>query len=157
MNNTERKIILLGVSIIIVIMLIVFVNTRKGNKDSKEINAPKEQNTEGYITNLEDGTKLNNSEEFNKSRKYKDIEISNIQFTYENGKSVLLAKLKNVASTKHNLEIVKLTILGANGEKIDEIEPLLPELEAGEEGQLNATISGADIVNAKDFIIEEKK
>ena len=89
--------------------------------------------------------------------KYKDIEISNIQFTYENGKSVLLATIKNTASTKHTSEIVKLTILGENNQVIDEVNAILPNMQAGETKQLNTTISGADSVNAKDFKIEEKK
>ena len=116
-----------------------------------------EQNIEKYTTNLENGTKLNKSEEFNKNKKYKSIEISNIQFTYENGRSVLLATVKNTASTKYASEIVRLSILGENNQVIDEVNAILPNMQAGETKQLNATISGADSVNAKDFRIEEKK
>ena len=160
MAKQERKVILIGVGIVIAALLIVLVInaiSKKEDRNQDVQNTQVEQNVEKYTTNLEGGTKLNNSEEFNKNKKYKDIEISNIQFTYENGRSVLLATVKNTGSTKHKLEIVKLTILGENNQVIDEIEGLMPELESGEVGQFNATISGADSVNARDFRIEEKK
>lgn len=160
MAKQERKVILIGVGIVIAVLLIVLVInaiSKKEDRNQDVQNTQVEQNVEKYTTNLEGGTKLNNSEEFNKNKKYKDIEISNIQFTYENGRSVLLATVKNTGRTKHKLEIVKLTILGENNQVIDEIEGLMPELESGEVGQFNATISGADSVNARDFRIEEKK
>lgn len=161
MTGKEKKVIFTLIGVMLVILLIVVIV--KGGKNAKDdinlgnSNTEAEQNVEKYTTNLESGTKLNNSEEFNKNKKYKEIEISNIQFTYENERSVLLATIKNTGSTKHKLEIVKLTILGDNNQVIDEIEPLMPELEAGEEGQFNATLTGTDSVNARDFRIEEKK
>lgn len=160
MTKQERKIILIGVGVVIVALLILLIVNgvrKKGDEDVGKTNTQVEQNAEKYTTNLEGGTKLNKSEEFNKNKKYKSIEISNIQFTYENGKSVLLATVKNTASTKHASEIVKLTILGENNQVIDEINAIIPDMQAGETKQLNATISGVDSVNAKDFRIEEKK
>lgn len=160
MTKKERKIILIGAGIVIAALLVVLIVnaiSKKGNEDTGKTNTQVEQNVEKYTTNLEDGTKLNNSGEFNQNKKYKDIEISDIQFTYENGRSVLLANVKNTGSTKHNLEIVKLTILGENNQIIDETEPLMPTLEPGETKQFNVIITGADSVNARDFRIEEKK
>ncbi len=159
MDKKERKVILIGAGIVIAALLVVLIVNGMSKKEEKtgKTNTQLEQNIEKYTTNLEGGTKLNKSEEFNKNKKYKDIEISNIQFTYENGKSVLLATIKNTASTKHTSEIVKLTILGENNQVIDEVNAILPNMQAGETKQLNTTISGADSVNAKDFKIEEKK
>ena len=160
MTKQERKIILIGVGVVIVALLILLIVNgvrKKGDEDVGKTNTQVEQNAEKYTTNLEGGTKLNKSEEFNKNKKYKSIEISNIQFTYENGRTILLAQVKNTASTKHKNEIVKMTILGENNQVIDVIEPIMPELEPGETKQFNTTISGADAVNAKDFKIEEKK
>lgn len=161
MTKQERKVILIGAGVVILALLIVLVvnGISKKGKEEQEgtMNETVEQNTEKYVTNLEDGTKLNNGEEFNKNKKYKNIEISDIQFTFENGRSVLLATVKNTGSTKQELEIVKLTILGDNNQIIDEIEPLMPDLEPGEEKQFNAIITGADSVNARDFKIEAKR
>ena len=67
--------------------------------------------------------------------------------------SVLLADVKNTGSTTHEAEIVKITILGENGEVITETKPVIGKVEPGETIKLNATIT-ADVVNAKDFKIE---
>lgn len=160
MAKQERKVIFIGVGVIIIALLMVLIVngiSKKGKEDLGKTNTSVEQNVEKYTTELENGTKLNNSKEFNKTKRYKDIEISNIQFTYENGRSVLLANAKNTATTKHTREIVKITILDENNNVIDELSPILPNIEPGETKQLNITISGADSVNAKDFKIEEKK
>jgi len=161
MKKEERKVILIGVVIVVAVLGIVLVVNamgKKGDNANQNVqNTQVSQNTEKYVTNLDDGTKLNNSSELNKSKKYKDIEIDNIQFTYENGRTVLLASVKNTASAEHKNEIVKLTILGENSQVIDEVEAIMPALEPGETKQLNATISGKDSVNAKDFRIEAKK
>lgn len=160
MTNKEKEVILIGAGVVI-IALIIFLIANGVNKKREEItekgNTQIEQNTEKYVTDLVDGTKLNHSGELNKNKKYKDIEISNIQFTYENGKTILLATVKNASSVKHKNEIVKMKILGENNQVIDEIEAIMPVLEQGEIKQLNITISGVDVANAKDFKIEEKK
>ena len=67
--------------------------------------------------------------------------------------SVLLADVTNNGTTRHEVEIVKITILGDNGEVITEIKPIIGEIEPGETIQLNASIT-ADVANAKDFTIE---
>ena len=69
---------------------------------------------------------------------------------------MLLADIKNTGSTTHNQEIVKITIIDENNKIIDELEPVMPTMQAGEIKQLNVIISGADSVNAKDFKIEAK-
>ena len=160
MTKQERKVILIGAGIVIAILLFILIAnaiSKKDNNDNGVGNTQAvEQNVEKYTTNLADGTKINNSSEFNKVKKYKDIEISNIQFTYQEGRSVLLADIKNTGSTTHNQEIVKITIIGENNKVIDELEPVMPTMQAGETKQLNVIISGADSVNAKDFKIEAK-
>ena len=159
MEKKERKVIFTAIGIVLVVLIIVIFTKRMSKRDNVEEginNIIQEQNVEKYVTNLADGTKINNSSEFNKVKKYKDIEISNIQFTYQEGRSVLLADIKNTGSTTHNQEIVKITIIDENNKIIDELEPVMPTMQAGETKQLNVIISGADSVNAKDFKIEAK-
>ena len=159
MEKKERKVIFTAIGIVLVVLIIVIFTKRMSKRDNVEEginNIIQEQNVEKYVTNLADGTKINNSSEFNKVKKYKDIEISNIQFTYQEGRSVLLADIKNTGSTTHNQEIVKITIIDENNKIIDELEPVMPTMQAGEIKQLNVIISGADSVNAKDFKIEAK-
>ncbi len=165
MTKDEKKVIFIGVGIVLAVLLIMVIvkvasdsNTSKNEELNKNIASTQtKENTEKYTANLEEGAKINTSTEFNKSKKYKELEISNIQFTYKDGKSVLLADVKNTANTKHESEIIKMTIIDENGKVIDELKPILPTIEAGATKQLNVMITGKDSVNAKDFKIEESK
>ena len=159
MNSNEKRWIILLVAVIaIAIVLIVVLTGNKGKE--KNVNEGQQEevqvNEEKYTTELNDGTKINTSEEFNSVKKYNDLEISNMQFTEKDGKSVMLADVKNIGSTTHEVEIVKVTILGENGETITEIKPIIGKVEPGETIKLNASIS-ADVANAKDFKIEAQK
>lgn len=159
MNSNEKRWIILLVAVIaIAIVLIVVLTGNKGKE--KNVNEGQQEevqvNEEKYTTELNDGTKINTSEEFNSVKKYNDLEISNMQFTEKDGKSVMLADVKNIGSTTHEVEIVKVTILGENGETITEIKPIIGRVEPGETIKLNASIS-ADVANAKDFKIEAQK
>ena len=157
-SNEKRWIILLAAVIAIAIVLIVVLTGNKGKEENVNEGQQEEVqvNEEKYTTELNDGTKINTSEEFNSVKKYNDLEISNMQFTEKDGKSVMLADVKNIGSTTHEVEIVKVTILGENGETITEIKPIIGKVEPGETIKLNASIS-ADVANAKDFKIEAQK
>lgn len=159
MTKKEAKVIFTAIGIVLAVLLIVVFTKGAGKKgDNNNVtNTATEQNTEKYTTNLVDGTKINSGEEFNKVKKYKNIEISNIQFTYKDGRSVLLATMKNTGSTTHKDEIVKLTILDENNKVIDVLTPVISEMKPGGTRQLNVTVTGADSINAKDFKIEENK
>ena len=157
-SNEKRWIILLIAVVIIAIVLIVVLAGNKGKKgqiDQGTIQGQEveEETTEQYTEELLDGTKINTSEEFNSTKKYENIEISNIQFVEKEGISTLLADLRNTGNTKHEEEIVKITILGEQGEEITELKAIIGEIEAGKTKRLNASIT-ADVTNAKDFKIE---
>ena len=153
-TNEKRWIVLLVAVVIIAIVLIVVLTNRNGEEAVQQGEQENEiVNEEKYTTELEDGTKLNTSEEFNNTKTYGNLEISNIQYTEKDGMSVLLADVTNNGTTRHEVEIVKITILGDNGEVITEIKPIIGEIEPGETIQLNASIT-ADVANAKDFTIE---
>ncbi len=159
LKKQTNKIIFIIVAVLVIILsiVIVFLLT-SSKKEENNNNNNVEQNSEKYVTILNDNgstVKLNNSEDLNSIKKYKDIEITDIQFTSKNGISVLLANVKNTASSKHEQETVIITILDDNNSEIATIEAIIPILEANETKQLNA-IATADIVNAKDFIINSK-
>ena len=155
MSKNEKRWIILLVAVVI-IAIVFFVVITRGNKEEEENtqNTTNEVvNEEKYTEQLEDGTKLNTSEEFNSSKTFGNLEIGNVQYTSKNGMSVLLADVKNNGTTVHEKEIVKITILGDNGEVITEIKPVIGKIESGQTIKLNASIT-ADVVNAKDFKIE---
>ena len=156
MNNNEKRwiVLLVVVLLIAVILIVVLVN---GNKNEEEVGkvdqSTETANEEKYTTELNDGTKVNTSEEFNSTKMYGELEISNIQYTEQNGKTVLLADVTNKGNTTHETEIVKITIVGENGEEITTTKPVIGKMEPGETVKINATIT-ADVSNAKDFKIE---
>lgn len=155
MNSNEKKWIVLAIIVLLVIVLVVLIiNGIKKNENLPTSSSNVVENEDEI--ELDDGTKINVSESFNKPKKYNDLEISNIQFTEKDGISVLLADIKNNSNTIHEAEIVNITILGENGEEIAKITPVIGKINAGETIKLNASIS-ADVTKAKDFTIEEKK
>ena len=163
MADKEKKIIFTIVAILLIILVVVLIvkaftgtqtNANLTNTQGSE-GSSNVKNEEQYVTELENGTKLNNSTDLTTTKTFGQLEITNIQFTSKNGDSVLLADVTNNGSTVHEAEIVKITILGQNNEVLAELEPVLPRIQPGETKKLDA-IATADIVNAKDFIIEPK-
>ena len=159
MTNKERKVVFILIGVLLIVMIgTILITTGKKNKGDKDNNknvTQVQEEKEKYTEKLADGTKLNNSSEFNKTKRYKDLEITDIQYTSKGGNSVLLANIKNVGSTTHKMEVVKITIIGENGETLTTLEPIIDEIAPGETKELNA-IATADIANAKDFKIEAK-
>lgn len=155
-SNEKRWIVLLVAVVLIAVILIVVLTTRKGDKENVVQNTPTEQqvvNEEKYTTELDDGTKINTSKEFNSAKTYGNLSISNMQFTESNGVSVMLADVTNNGSSTHEPEIVKVTVLGDNDQVITEIKPVIGKIEPGETVKLNASIT-ADVANARNFKIE---
>ncbi len=158
MNSNEKRwvVLLIAVVIIAVVLIIVLTGSRKMKeqiKEGVEQGQVVEESKEQYTEELLDGTKINTSKEFNSTKKYGNLEISNIQYTEKDGISVLLADVKNTGNTKHEEEIVKITILGEQGEEITELKAIIGNIETGKTIRLNASIT-ADVTNAKDFKIE---
>lgn len=158
MNKDEKRwiILLVAVVLIAIVFFVVIIGGDKANKEEQNTTTNETTNEEKYTEQLEDGTKLNTSEEFNSSKKYGNLEISNVQYTSKNGMSVLLADVKNNGTTVHEKEIVKITILGDNEEVITEIKPVIGKIEPGETIKLNASVT-ADVANARDYKIEAFK
>lgn len=155
MSKNEKRWIILLVAVVVIAIVFFVIITRENKKEEENTQNTTNEvaNEEKYTEQLEDGTKLNTSEEFNSSKTFGNLEIGNVQYTSKNGMSVLLADVKNNGTTVHEKEIVKITILGDNGEVITEIKPVIGKIEPGQTIKLNASIT-ADIANAKDFRIE---
>lgn len=154
MKENKNKGIIIGVILVIIIAIVVAVIMLNRNNNAEEVNTNLEE--ESYTKQLEDGSKLNISEEFNETKMYNGLKITNIQFTEKNGMSVLLADVENTATTDHQVELVKITILGKNGEEIAQINSVIGDIAAGEQIKLNTSIT-ADVTDAKDFKIEPKE
>ena len=157
-SNKKRWIILLVAVIAIAIVVILATTIGRKDKEGTQVADGQEEtvNEEKYTEELGDGTKLNTSEEFNSTKKYKKLEIRNIQYTSKEGMTVLLADVKNRGSKVHKPEIVKIEILDEEGKVITEGKPVIEEIEPGETIKLNTSLIG-NVANAKDFRITEIK
>ena len=155
MNSNEKRwlILLIAVLVIAIVLIVVLLNVNGKNEKVQNGENNSIRNEEKYTTELEDGTKVNTGEEFNSTKTYGNLEISNIQYTEQDGMTVLLADVTNKGSSKHEKEVVKITILGENGEELSSTKPIIGEIEPGETVKINASIT-ADVSNAKDFTIE---
>ena len=155
MNSNEKRwiILLVAVVVIAIVLIVVLVNANGKENEVQGGTGNPVENEEKYTTELDDGTKINTGEEFNSTKTYGSLEISNIQFTEKEGMTVLLADVTNKGSTTHENEVVEITILGENGEELSTTKPVIGKIEPGETIKINATIT-ADVSNAKDFTIE---
>lgn len=150
-KNQKRWMILVGIIVVLIIVLAIVFSTRGGN-DNEVVQGERGQNEEIYVTELEDGTKLNTSEEFNNEKRYGNLVIRNMQYTEQNGMTVMLAEVTNEGSTVHEPEIVTITIYGENNEVITDMHPVIGRIEPGETIKINASTT-ADVANAKDYEI----
>ena len=156
MNSNEKRwiVLLVAVLLIAIVIIVVLANSNRNNKVNQVAQGGNVvENKEKYTTELNDGTKVNTAKEFNSKKMYGELEISNIYYTEQNGKTVLLADVTNKGNKVHKNEIVKITILGENGEEITTTKPVIGKMEPGETVKINATIT-ANVSNAKDFKIE---
>ena len=163
MNSNEKRWIVLLIAVVLIAVILIVALVNANGKEDENLGNPNNgetsqnvQDEEKYTAELSDGTKINTSEDFNKTKTYGDLEITNIQFTNKNGMTVLLADVTNKGESTHEEEIVTIKILGENGEVLDELHPSLGRIEPGETIELNAGTS-ADVTNAKDFTIEASK
>ena len=151
MNKNQKRWMILVIIVVAVILILAIVYSRRG--EGEEISqGERGQNEEIYVTELEDGTKLNTSEEFNNEKRYGNLVIRNMQYTERNGMTVMLADVTNEGSTVHEPEIVTITIYGENNEVITDMHPVIGRIEPGETIKINASTT-ADVANAKDYEI----
>ena len=152
MNSNQKRWIVLVAVIVMLIIILAIVFSRRGESQNEVTQGEREENEEIYVTELEDGTKLNTSEDFNNEKRYGNLVISNMQYTEQNGMTVMLADVTNEGNTVHEPEIVTITIYGENNEVITELHPAIGRIESGETIKINAT-STADVANARDYEI----
>ena len=142
------------IALLIILVLIIFIAIKKDKKqNNQEIT---ENNQEILVQTLEDGTKLNTSTKLLETKKIENLEISNSQLTNKEGKTILLADVKNVGSTTIQMIQLEITLVDSNQKKIEKLDGLLGTIKPGETVQLNieATEDYSDIY---DYIVNIKR
>ena len=168
MRNKETKVVnqekgitaiaLVVITLIAIMLIIIMVNTfRKKEPENVGPVQGEEQGIEQeeYVQILQDGSKLNKSEELLKEKKLDELEISNIQLKETGGITTLLADVKN--NTNHEIQERNVTIevLDKQGNVITRLNGVIDTVGAGEKVQLNMSVTG-DVANAYDFRINGK-
>lgn len=149
MKLDKKKIIVL---IIIIVLLIIGIFVFLKNNETKE-------NTEQpqvLVQTLEDGTKLNTSNKLKETKKIGNIEISNSQLTNKDGKTTLLADVKNVGNTKIEMLELEIVFIDRNNKQIGTLlNGLLGTIESGEVIQLNVS-STNDYSEVYNYLVRVK-
>lgn len=98
---------------------------------------------------------MNISNKLNEVKTLEGLEIFNIELTYKKGMSVVLADVKNTTNKDIRLTPINLKLYDEEGNVLEILDGIIPEVKAGEKTQLNIGIS-SDIVNSYNFVIEKK-
>ena len=149
MRKNEKKTLLITIIIGVIIIggLILWTNSRKAKPTSgNETNT----NTEEFVEVLEDGSKLNKSEKFSKTKKLDGLEIRDIQFREIGGITTLLATVENKSGKAVEKRWIKVYVLDKSGNTITTVRGIINAMNAGETTQLNMGVT-ADVANAYDF------
>ena len=155
MNSNEKRWVILLVAVLVIAVVLIVGLSMSGNKQDTTIGQSQTQGTTGTQTGDESSdyaTRVNTNEDFNSTKTYNDLEISNIQLSENNGTSVLLADVTNKGDSTHEQENVKITIVGEDDSETT-VNAIIGTIEPGETIKLNTSMT-ADVVNAKDFKIE---
>ena len=148
--KSDRKKVIVFVIIIALIIIGIFLFL-KNNDTTENIEEP-----EVLVQTLEDGTKLNTSSKLKETKKIESVEISNSQLTNKDGKTTLLADVKNVGNTKIEMLELEIVFVDRNNKQVGTIlNGLLGTIENGETVQLNVS-STNDYSEAYDYLVRIK-
>ena len=155
MKKKEKRFILVLIAILVIVLIIGLFIKKNKNKEN-EIQNQNTATDEKFVQVLEDGTKLNKSSKFNETKNIDGIEISNIQFTYKDGQTVLLADVINNSGKAVDMTLLDIKLLDEQGNEIITVGGIISPMQVGETSQLNASMT-MDYANAYDVEITLKK
>ena len=156
MKKQEKRmiLILLAVLAIVIIALVINKNAKKENKENKAETANNTV-TEEFVQVLEDGTKLNTSEQLSKTKQVGAYKFENMQLTEQGSQTVLLADVTNTSSSATDLQLVDVTLLDKEGKEIITVGGIISPLQPGAKTQFNTSMT-LDYANTYDFKITLK-
>ena len=147
------------IAIVIVIAIIANINKKKTKNADENKTVTQNEETqkaeEKNVIELEDGTKLNVSSKLNENKALGDLAIKDIQLTYKDGVTNLLATVEDTKKEKIPMTNVSIQLVDENGKEIYTLNGVIEETKAGETAKINCSIT-ADFANAYDFKITKK-
>ncbi len=150
-DSKRLKIILIVISIIAIVLLIITNNKNKSVDQSE-----KEVQKEEFIDILDDGTKLNTSEQLQKMKTLEGLDIMELQLTEKDNQTVLIGTITNNLTTQLGGYLADITILDEQGSEMTTIQTYIPPLTSGQSTKLKVTIE-SDYANAYDVTIAKAK
>lgn len=102
---------------------------------------------------IENGSKINNSEELLKEKTLIGLKFTNIKLVAENGLTNFTADVENVSGSNFVGRKVIIVFKNADGTEYSRLEGYLPDIENGKTNKIDASTT-ADLSNAYDFIVE---
>ena len=155
MKKKEKRMILI-LLVVLIIAIIAFVVNKNSNKNKENENTAEENNTtEEFVQVLEDGTKLNTSEQLSKTKQVGNYKFENMQLTEQGSQTVLLANVTNTGSTATDIQLVDVTLLDKEGKEIVTVGGIISPLQPGASTQFNSSMT-LDYANTYDFKIKLK-
>ena len=152
MRDSEKKVLLITILIGIIIIGGLLLWKKKGNNTENNVNEIQNVNEKQYVQVLQDGSKVNISEELRKTKALDGLEITNIQLKENGGITTLLADVENKSGANVESKKVQVEILNKNGETITILRGRIDSIKPGEKVQLNMSVT-ANVANAYDFKI----
>ena len=147
------------ISIIIIVALAIILGSIYLVKNNKKEENEKSGNgvvvQEEFRQILEDGTKINTSEELKTTKNIDGLEITNIQLIEKNGETILTAEVKNTTDKETEIMGINIIVLDKEGKEIGKIPGVISSLGAGETKQLNIGIT-EDYSDAYNFKVEKQ-
>ena len=167
-QETKKKKIKLPIGLIIIVLIVLIVVEIIQMNKKEDKNEEKVQNTtvqtqedevkeekEEYVQVLQDGSKLNISEKLKENKKIGSLVLKDIQLTYKDGVTTLLANVENTSKETSKQKEVEITLVNEKEEKLYTLKGVIEEIEPGASKQLNSSIT-ADFANAYNFTVKEK-
>ena len=155
MKRKEKRMILI-LLVVLIIAIVIFAISKNSNKNKGNENIAEENNTtEEFVQVLEDGTKLNTSEQLSKTKQVGNYKFENMQLTEQGSQTVLLADVTNTGSTATDIQLVDVTLIDKEGKEIVTVGGIISPLQPGASTQFNSSMT-LDYANTYDFKITLK-
>ena len=144
-----RKIIIIGVIIIIACIVSANIFLKKGtnniNIDENKLEIY-DSSIADYVKKIDDGTKINVSPKLNQDTKINGLDIKNIQLTCKNGITTLLADIFNNTNKDSEIQHINIKLLDKENKEIRTVRGYIPALKIGETTKLNVSMSSNLII-----------
>lgn len=150
LKSKKWIIVIILVAIIVIVGVVILVNSLKKNETLSNERISNIGTYEKYVQVMQNGTKINVSDEFLKTKKYDGLEISNISLKFEKGISTFIAQITNKTGKTKKEQKVTIILEDETGKQIDTLKGIIDETNPSETVTLKISAT-KDIVNTYNF------